>query len=147
MTQVSVTRTINASVEIVFKAVSDIENLPHVVHDVVKVEFLTDIKSGVGARFREIRLMNGKDSITELEVTEFIENDRIRMLADSHGTLWDSIFTVMSAREFTELKLTMKAKARKLLPKLMNPLMKGLYKKGLEKHMEAVKDYCEQTAK
>ena len=38
----------------------------------------------------------------------------------------------------------MEARAHKLLPKLLNPLMKGLYKKGLEKHLNALKIYCEK---
>ena len=144
MTRTTVNRTINATPAVIFKAVSDINNLPQTVPDIVKVEFLSEVKSGVGTRFRETRLMNGKEARTELEVTEYVENERIRMVADSHGTIWDSIFTVKSAGEHTELTVTMDAKAHKFLPKLMNPLMKGLYKKGLEKHMDAVKTYCEK---
>ncbi len=143
MTRTTVTRTINAGVELVFKTVSDIENFPKAVPDIVKIEFTSDIKSGVGARFRETRLMNGKESTTDLEVMEYVENDRIRMVADSHGTVWDSVFTVKSAGVKTELKLVMDAKAHKLLPRLMNPLLKGLFKKGVEKHMDAVKGFCE----
>ncbi len=88
--------------------------------------------------------MNGKESTTELEVTDFMENERVRMVADSHGTIWDSVFTVKPAGKHTELALTMDAKAHKTLPKFLNPLMKGLIKKGLEKHMDAVKAFCEQ---
>lgn len=24
-------------------------------------------------------------------ITEFVENDRVRMVADSHGTIWDAV--------------------------------------------------------
>ena len=143
MTRAIVARTIDAPVDVVFKAVSEVGNLPNTVPDIVKVEFLSDVKSGVGTRFRETRLMNGKESMTELEVTEFIDNEHVRMVADSHGTVWDSVFAVKATGGQTELVLTMDAKAHKLLPKLMNPLVKGLIKKGLEKHMDAVKAYCE----
>ena len=92
MTRTIVARTIDAPVDVVFKAVSEVGNLPNTVPDIVKVEFLSDVKSGVGTRFRETRLMNGKESMTELEVTEFIDNEHVRMVADSHGTVWDSVF-------------------------------------------------------
>ena len=143
MTRTIVSRTVDAPLDVVFKAVSDIGNLPSTVPDIVKVEFLSDVISGVGTRFRETRLMNGKESTTELEVTEFIDNEHVRMVADSHGTVWDSVFTVKATGGRTELVLSMDAKARKLLPKLMNPLINGLIKKGLDKHMDAVKAYCE----
>lgn len=37
----------------------------------------------------------------------------------------------------------MDANAYKLLPKLMNPIMKYFIKKELDKDMDAVKSYCE----
>ena len=70
MTQFTATRTINALIDLVFKTVSDINNFSKSVPDIVKVEFLSDVKLGVGTRFRETRLMKGKEATTELEVTE-----------------------------------------------------------------------------
>ena len=106
MPQTIVTRTIDAPVDVVFEAVSEIGNLPNTVPDIVNVEFLSDVKSGVGTRFRETRLMKGKESTTDLEVTEFIDNEHVRMVADSHGTVWDSVFAVKATRGQTELGIT-----------------------------------------
>ena len=36
------------------------------------------------------------------------------------------------------------ARAYKLLPKLMNPLIEGMIQKAVEKDMDAVKAYCER---
>ena len=144
MSSTTVTRTIDAPQELVFAAVSEVENLPRVVPDIVGIEILGDSDSGVGTRFRETRLMSGKEAVTELEVTEFVENERVRMIADSHGTIWDSVFTVRREAAGTELELRMDANAQKLVPRLLNPVLKGLFKKGLDKHMDAVKDYCER---
>ena len=143
MTSVSVKINIQAPIELVFQAVSEIDNLPNTNPDIIKIEFLSDTKSGVGTKFRETRLMNNRESLTELEITEFIENEHIRMVADSHGTIWDSTFTLRSVEPGTELTLTMTAKSHKFLPKLLNPLLKNVYKKGLEKHLTAVKIFCE----
>jgi hypothetical protein len=141
---ITVTRSINAPIDLIFKSISDISNLPKTNRDIVNIEFISDIKSGVGTRFIETRLMNGKESKTELEITELVENEHIRVVADSHGTVWDSVFTVKSSGDQVVLKLAMDARAHKLLPRLLNPLMKGLYKNGLEKHMDAVKTFCEE---
>ena len=146
MTQVTVKRTINAPSDLIFKAVSEIGNLPNTVPDIVRVEFLSEKQSGVGTMFRETRLMNGKQHVTELEVTEYDPSGRVRMVADSHGTIWDSVFTVVPAGAAAELTIEMDCRAHKLLPKLLNPLFKGLYRRGMEKHMDTLKSYCETAA-
>lgn len=148
MTRVTVSRTIAASPETIFRAISDIPNLPDTVPDIVRVEMLSETSAGVGTRFRETRVMNGKESVTELEVTEYRAGERVRMVADSHGTVWDSVFTVKptgEAAERAELTITMDARAHKLLPRLLNPVFKGLYRKGLLRHVDAVKAYCEHA--
>jgi len=82
----------------VFKAISDIANLPNVVPEIERIEFLSECVSGAGTRFRETRRMLGKENVTEPEVTEYVENDRVRMVAGSHGTVWDSVFVVAPGR-------------------------------------------------
>ncbi|UCH93499.1 MAG: SRPBCC family protein [Candidatus Aminicenantes bacterium] len=144
MTRTIVTRTIDAPVDVVFKTVADINQFSQAIPHIVKVEILSDVKSGVGTRFRETRLMKGKEAATELEVKEYSENDRVRIVADNHGTVWDTLFTVESKKEHTELTMTMDAKAYKLLPKLINPMVKGIIKKAIEKDMDAVKAFCEK---
>jgi uncharacterized protein YndB with AHSA1/START domain len=146
MTTITSRRIIAAPIATVFGMVTDIENSPETNADVVAVEFLTESRSGVGTRFRETRSMNGKEHVTELEVTEFVENEHVRMVADSHGTIWDTVFTVRPSGAQTELEIKMDARAQKLLPKLMNPLMKGFFKKGIEGHVDAVRDHCERLA-
>lgn len=87
--------------------------------------------------------MQGKEATTELEVIEYVENERIRLVADSHGTEWDTVFTVKSANGPTELTMTMDANAHKLLARIMNRLIMGMITKAVEKDMDAVKDFCE----
>lgn len=143
MSRVTSTRFINAPLDLVFKTVADIQNFSKAIPNIVDVEFLSDHKSGVGTCFRETREMNGREASTELEVTEYKENDHIRLVADSHGTVWDSVFRVEETADGTKLTLIMDANAYKLLPKLMNPIMKYFIKKELDKDMDAVKSYCE----
>ena len=143
MTRTVVTRAIRAPTETVFRTVADISEFSKVVDKIVHVEFLTEQKYGLGTRFRETRMMNGKEAATELEVTEFAENDHIRLVADSHGSIWDSIFTVRPTGDAVELKLVMEGRAYKLLPRIMNPLIKGIIQKAVEGDMDAVKAWCE----
>ena len=43
------------------------------------VEFLTDARSGVGTKFRSIRMTKGKPTAFEQEVTDFVPGERVRM--------------------------------------------------------------------
>ena len=88
--------------------------------------------------------MNGKEAMTELEVTEFVENDHVRMVTDSHGAVWDSAFTVKRVDGHTELTLVMDARPHKFMQKMMIPMIKGMISKALEKDMDAMKTYCEK---
>lgn len=144
MMRTTVARTIDAPIDQVFDTIAHIENFSKAVPDIVNVEFLSDTRKGVGTCFRETRLMRGKEESTELEVTEYVENESIRIVADTHGTIWDTVFTVKSVDGQTRLEMVMDAKAQKLTSKLMNRLMKGFLQKALEKDMDAVKTYCEK---
>lgn len=82
MSQTTAVRHIDAPIERVFSTVAHIENFAKAVPQIVATEFLTDVTSGVGTRFRETRLMHGRETTTVLEVTEYAENERVRIVAD-----------------------------------------------------------------
>ena len=144
MSRFTTSRTINAPLDRIFETISDINNYSKAVPHVTKAEILSEVQAGVGTRFRETRVMDGKETTTELEVTEYAKNDCIRMVADSHGTVWDSLFTVKSVEGKTELTLTMDAKSHTLAAKLMTKVIGGMIQKGLEKDMDCLKAYCEE---
>ncbi len=143
MTPIIVTRIINEAIEVVFATISDIRQLSKALPHVVKFEYLSVVNSGVGTHFRETRLIKGKEATTEVEITEYVENERVRMVADSRGTVWDTVFTVTSENGCTTLTTRMAARSDKLFSRVMNPLIRGMIAKAVEKDMDLVKSYCE----
>ena len=146
MPEVRTSRTIAAPVDRVFDIIAHIESFSEALPHIVRVEFLGEHRRGVGTRFRETRLMKGREASTELEVTEYVENDRVRLVADSHGTVWDTVFTVRAVDGGTELGMVMEARARSLVARLANRLVMGMVTKAVESDMDAVKAYCEGAA-
>lgn len=144
MSQVKVSRTINASKEKVFETVSDISNFSKAVPHIIKVEFLSEIKKGVGAKFEETRLMKGKEASVILEVTEFKKNENVRLVSDAGGTIWDTIFSVRADGDNTMLEMVMDANPYKVMAKMVTPLIMGMVRKGIEDDMDSVKKYCEE---
>jgi uncharacterized protein YndB with AHSA1/START domain len=145
MTTTTVTRTIQASIESVYEAVAHIENFQAICPHITNVEFLSENKTGVGARFTETRQMGKREGKTTLEVTEYVPNERIRLVSDQGGTIWDTVFTTKpSGSGSVELNMVMEAKAYKFLAKLVNPLLKGMIRRFVEKDLDAVKAHCEK---
>ena len=144
MSRIEVTRKIRAPVEVVFDTVAYIDNFSKAVPEIVRTEILSETKSGVGTRFRETRSMRGREHSVELEVTEFEKNRMIRIVADDHGAVWDTVFSVNEVDGVTTLALVMDARPHTLLSRLLTPMMKGMIVSALKKDMDAVKNYCEK---
>ena len=85
MTTTHVETRIHAPVDEVFRTVADIHNFATAVPEIVDVEFLSERRSGVGTRFRETREMGSRSASTVLEVTEYVENERVRLVSEAGG--------------------------------------------------------------
>ncbi len=136
---------INAPVERVFSAVTDIENFPQRAESITKVEFLSDEKSGVGTKFRETRTMGKKEASATLEITEYVENESVRFVSDEGGTIWDTIFTLKPFGDGTQMDVEMDARPYKLFSRIVTPLMIGVIGKYVKKDMDELKEWCERA--
>jgi len=144
MSKTFISIDIDAPVENVFGALANIETFPDRAEAIASVEFLSDQKRGVGTRFRETRIMNGRENVAELEVTEQIENERIRMVCDEGGTVWDTVFLTNRSGDRTRLEMTMDARPYKLMAKLTIPIVNLMIKKFIRQDMEEIKAWCEK---
>lgn len=98
----------------------------------------------------------GKDSelVTNLEVIEYNPNEpqHARMVANTHGTIWDTTFDVRptstdaieGGEKGVVLEISMDARAHELQPKLLNPVMQVFFRFGLNSHIDQVKAWCEK---
>jgi uncharacterized protein YndB with AHSA1/START domain len=143
MKPIVASRTINAPLELVFDTISDIRNYRAAVPNITKVEFLSDQQRGAGTRFRETRNMNGREQTVELEVADYVENRRVRMISDAGGSTWDTLFSLSPAGGGVELRMQMDVRPHGLLARMMNVLIRGMVVKGVESDMDAVKTFCE----
>ncbi len=146
MSNITVSLRIEAPVEAVFRTVAHVEEFSRAVPHILRVEFLSEAKEGVGARFRETRRIMGSEASTELEVTEYVENERVRIVSEAGGALWDTVFTVAADGRGTALRMTMDAEPRTTSAEMMLPFIIGTVRKAVEQDMEAVKAFCERAA-
>ena len=146
MQDIRVELTIDAPLAKVFSTIADSSQFSKAVPHITKVEMLSGISKGVGTRFRETRVMKGRESSAVLEVTEYMENERVRFVSDEGGIIWDTIFTLTEEYGKTHLELNMAVKPYKFKAKLMAPMIGGFVKKAIEADMQAVKEFCEAAA-
>ncbi len=145
MKPICTTRMIQAPRELVFQTIADVRNFQKAVSHIVLIEFLTEQQHGVGTRFRETRIMNGREQSVDLEVAEFVDNDRVRLVSDAGGTIWDTLFTVSDAPDGVQMNMHMDVRPYKFFARIVMPLIRGMVVKNVESDMDAVKAYCEKN--
>jgi uncharacterized protein YndB with AHSA1/START domain len=122
----------------VFGFITASENAPKVTSSVVSMVKLTEGIVGVGTRYRETRLMNGKEHSTELEVTAYEPSQRYAMKNSTEGveTVYHYIF--QPEKDGTRVNLVCEIKANGI-KKLMVPLVASILKKEDGDHLQRLK--------
>ena len=141
--KIALQRHVNAPVDMVFDTIAHIDNFRQAVSDIVAVEFLGEIRSGIGTRFSETRRMGGRDYSTEIEVTDYVPNERVRLVLQAGGAEWDTVFTVRPANNGTVIGAEMTATPKSLLARVLVPMMKKSVSAAMENDLRSVKQWCE----
>jgi len=141
---ISVARKIDAPVDVVFDTIADPKRFAGAISGVTSVELLSAAASGAGARFRQSRTVKGRETTMDFEITEAVRDQRVRIVNETHGTLWDSIFSLAPSGKSTTLTMRMDTKSRRLHQKLMMPVVMLMIRKAVEADMDALKAYCER---
>lgn len=92
--QLTVEHRIAAPPVQVWETMTDIEGSPSVISGIERVEMLSESPFGVGTRWRETRLMFGKEATEEMWVTACEAPTRFVVEADSRGVHYTSEFTI-----------------------------------------------------
>ena len=149
MAAVTVTQRIEAPVETVFRLATDVDHWAGRITGITKVERLTNGPVGVGTRFKETRMMFGKQATETMEFSAFEPNRRYQLTADSCGALYQTEFRFEPDGTGTRLSVDMRVTARSFFAKLMKPLawlMCGMMKKCLMKDLDDLKAAAERPA-
>ncbi len=144
MKPVTVTATIAAAPDRVYETIIDIERLPQTSPDTVSVAFLGEQRSGAGTRFRETRSMGKKTQRFELELSECDATARTARFVSNHeGTVWDTHMDVVPDGEGCRVQFRMAAHTDSKMKGFVFSLMSGMFRKGMNKQVVALKAYCE----
>lgn len=121
--------------ERVFALAADFANMTDHLTGVTKVEMLTGGPPAVGTRFRETRVMFGKEATEEMFVTAFEPPRSYTVEALSCGMHYKSILDFLPDSGGTRIVMTITATPQTVMTKITGPLMGFLMKGAMKKAM------------
>jgi hypothetical protein len=130
----TVSEHINASPETVFAAATDLATLPQRISGIKSLEVLTAGPIGKGTKYRETRIMFGKEAIATMEVVDFQPGTSCTTGSTDGGCDYRKTVFVRPAAGGgggggTELTYDFSGKPLTFFTKLMSPLISIMVKK------------------
>src|SRR5262245_45662259 len=111
MPRITVTEQVQAPPEVVFALATDFAGAPGRIKGITKMEVLTPAPVGIGTRFRETRVMFGKEATEEMTVTAFEPPHRVEHMANSCGAEYRSVFRFMAVEGGTRMDVEFNVRA------------------------------------
>lgn len=142
MAGVSIQRNIAASAEAVFAAISDFQNAPKRIKGIARVEMLTHGPVGKGTRFKETRVMFGREQTETMEVMEFTPPRGYVLGCENCGCRYRSELTVVPRGDGCEVTMSFEATPLTFFAKVMMFLMRPMMKmciKAITNDLEDIK--------
>jgi hypothetical protein len=147
MKPINVTQRFDAPASAVWSLISDIENPPQRIDGIRKIEMLTNGPVGRGTRFRETRVMFGREHSEEMTITEWSPPRSYVLECDSCGCHYRSQMSIRPDGNGSILEMTFEARGVSFLAKicgtLMGPIMAKQCRKALAKDLGDLKRAAE----
>lgn len=141
MVTFSSTRFARAPIQTVFRHATDLRNVPNIVPGIRSIEVLTDGPVRVGTRFKETRVVFGREHSETMEVTAIDPPRACTFSCESGGARYDSRFTFRAKDGGTEIELEVTATPLTFFAKVMGFMMKPMTKmmsKECAKDLDAI---------
>lgn len=132
MPGITITKHIAAPPERVFARMTDLRKAPEFISKIKRLEVMTEGPIRVGTRFRETRVMFGREATEEMEVTELDPPNGYALGCESHGCRYRIEFRLTPSGDGTEVQMRFEAVPLTLVAKvlcvLFRPMMKSMTK-------------------
>ena len=130
----------------VFEVFTDLAHAPDRVRGIKQLELLTSGPVGKGTRFRETRVMFGRQATETMEILDFQPGRAYSVGAESCGARYLSTFTFEPDGAGTHVRMTFGATPVSFFAKLMVPMMSFMRKscaKMIAADIDDLKAACE----
>ena len=145
---------LSASIEIskpleeVWKVITDFKNCPNYITGIVNLEIIDQPDDTlVGFKWKETRVMFGKEATETMWITDYVENEYYQTRAESHGSIYISRLSIERIGQITKLTMSFSSEATtffvKLISSFMGFMIKGSMIKVINKDLSDIKTHLE----
>lgn len=135
--KVSTSVTINSTKEKVWQIISDIENSVNNIEGIMKIEVINPPGDNlIGLKWKETRMMYGKEADETMWVTHGKENVFYQTRAESHGAIYKSRFDIEEKGDACVLTMGFEGESVSLFAKIFNALFAGIMRKSMVKELD-----------
>jgi len=151
MKAITASRDVNASADVVWGILTDIEGSVDTIAAIEKIEILSDDTTfGVGFAWRETRTMFGRTATEEMEVIEVTPGESYAVEADPDGSNYRSVMSVAATGAGTstvsmEFSADPKSAVSKLIGATVGRLFSGSMKKAIAADLDDIAQEAEAT--
>jgi uncharacterized membrane protein len=150
MKPIEVSVDIRAPIEETFELFTDVEKCAQYIDSVESIELLGDTPVGEGTRWRETRMMNGREATEEMWVTEFVRPNRYVVESESHGMHYTSVMKFRDVGQLTHVTMSFEAEPQRftsrIIAAVLSPFFRKSIREALQKDLKELKAALEADA-
>lgn len=135
--QLLLEETVQAPRAVTFEVFSDLEGAAQNLDSIQSIEVLGGGPVGQGTRFRETRIMFGKEATEEMEFSAYEPPSSYTVTGFSCGVEFNTTYSFEEAGGATKVTMDMSSRNRTLFAKVVGPLMGLMMTKTMKKAMAA----------
>ena len=145
--KITVSEKISAPRERIWNIITDIDTWSDTISGIVAVEVINRPESGVvGLKWRETRVMFGKEAVETMWISAAEPNSWYETAAENHGALYSTRLSLEDSSDGVTLTMTFSSRATTFVSKLMSImgfLFKGTMRKLLQEDLADVRRAAE----
>jgi hypothetical protein len=148
MAPCAISKKIEAPPSAVFAVFSDFANAAGRIKAITKLEVVTPGPIGIGTRFKETRVMFGKEHTEEMHITAFEPGQSYEVACQSCGAEIRTLFCFTPEGNGTRVDVAFHTRALSTWAKLMKPLgwlMRGMMTKCVNQDVEDLQKVAESA--
>ena len=146
---ITVFEEIDAPRERIWRLITDIHSWTDTIEGIVSIEVIDRPQAGVmGLKWRETRMMFGKEAVETMWVSAAQPNDWYETTAENHGAIYTTRLSLDASNGKTVLTKRFSAKATTVTAKLMSVvsfLFSGTIRKMLQQDLADIRRAAEKT--
>jgi hypothetical protein len=135
---------IDAPVEKVFEAATNVNNFKEIMVNVVEVQLLTEGPFQKGTKFKEVREIKGRKAEAIIEVLECVTNEKYSVKSENNGLFVEYRYVFKPQGEATLIQFEGIIQTKGIMNNLFKPIITSIIKKEDGDHLLYLKQFIEQ---